>query len=166
MGAFPLTAAGWTPRGAYDPRVTNGAVHVLDHDLPGLDELVSLYDSVGWSLYTAEPTVLAAAVAGSSFVVTARIDGVLIGLARAVSDDASICYLQDVVVHPRTQRCGVGRALVTDVLARFRHVRQKVLLTEDEPGQRAFYESLGYTETRDVGRGQLRAFVRYDDRFC
>ena len=36
-----------------------------------------------------------------------------------------------------------------------------VLLTDDEPGQRAFYESLGYRETRDFGEGTLRAFVRF-----
>lgn len=33
----------------------------------------------------------------------------------------------------------------------------------DEPGQRAFYESLGYTEIRDHGTGALRSFVRFDD---
>ncbi|WP_347813698.1 hypothetical protein [Allobranchiibius sp. GilTou38] len=41
-------------------------------------------------------------------------------------------------------------------------MRQKVLLSDDEPGQRAFYESLGYSETRDFDRGTLRAFVRVD----
>ena len=39
---------------------------------------------------------------------------------------------------------------------------QQVLLTDAEPGQRAFYEALGYTETHDVGDGSsLRAFVRF-----
>lgn len=40
-------------------------------------------------------------------------------------------------------------------------VRQNVLLTDDEPGQQAFYESLGYSETREFGPGTLRAFVRF-----
>jgi hypothetical protein len=48
------------------------------------------------------------------------------------------------------------------VLDRYRAVRQKVLLTDDEPGQRAFYESLGYTEIREYRPGTLRAFVRFD----
>ena len=38
-------------------------------------------------------------------------------------------------------------------------MRQKVLLTDDEPGQRAFYESLGYSEVSDFGAGRLRALV-------
>ncbi|XKH56414.1 GNAT family N-acetyltransferase [Citricoccus nitrophenolicus] len=102
-------------------------------------------------------------VGGSSCVVAARRDGRLIGLARVISDGATICYLQDVLVHPDAQRTDVGRALVLTALEPYASVRQKVLLTDDDQGQRAFYESLGYQETRDHGAGSLRAFVRFDD---
>ena len=125
-----------------------------------LAELVELYAAVGWTAY--QPEALRKGVAGSSFVVTARIEHRLVGLARAISDDATICYLQDVLVHPDAQRQGIGRALVRAVLDRYATVRQKVLLTDDEPAQRAFYESLGYAEIRDFGAGTLRGFVRYD----
>jgi GNAT superfamily N-acetyltransferase len=127
-----------------------------------LDQVIALYEAVGWSAYTKDPTVLRAAIAGSSHVVAARRGERLVGLARAMSDDATICYLQDVLVLPEEQRNGVGRALVQAVLNRYRTVRQKVLLTDDEPGQRAFYEALGYAEVRDYGQGTLRAFVRFD----
>jgi GNAT superfamily N-acetyltransferase len=130
-------------------------------DIP-LAELLELYGAVGWTSYTASPELLAAGVAGSSYVVTARSAGRLVGLARAVSDDATICYLQDVLVHPDAQRRGIGGALVRAVLDRYRSVRQKVLLTDDEPAQRAFYEVLGYAEIRDFGPGTLRSFVRFD----
>ena len=127
-----------------------------------VDELLALYGSVGWSAYTDSPDVLQAGVAGASYVVTARRDGKLVGLARALSDGATICYLQDVLVDPAEQRHGIGRALVGAVLDRYRAVRQKVLLTDDEPAQRAFYESLGYAEIRDFGPGTLRCFVRFE----
>jgi ribosomal protein S18 acetylase RimI-like enzyme len=127
-----------------------------------IGELVRLYSSVGWGVYTADPATLAAAVRGSSYLIAARDGGLLVGLARVVSDDASICYLQDVLVAPQWQRRGVGRRLVDGVLDRYAHVRQKVLVTDDDPGQRAFYESLGYREVREHGNGSLRAFVRYD----
>jgi GNAT superfamily N-acetyltransferase len=131
-------------------------------DTVDIDELVALYDAVGWSAYTRTPETLSAAIAGSSFVVTARRGSRLVGLARAISDGATICYLQDVLVAPDEQRSGIGRALVAAVLDRYAGVRQKVLLTDDEPSQRAFYESLGYAEIRDFGPGTLRAFVRFD----
>ena len=127
-----------------------------------INELVALYDTVGWSAYTDEPEALRPAIAGSSFVVTARRGARLVGLARAISDGAMDCYLQDVLVAPDQQRSGVGRALVTVVVDHYSGVRRKVLRTGDEPRHRAFYESLGWAEIRDVGGGTIRAFVRFD----
>jgi GNAT superfamily N-acetyltransferase len=127
----------------------------------GVEEALQLYVALGWTAYTRDPALVAAGLTGASFVAVAREDGRLIGLLRAVSDDASIAYVQDVLVHPDAQRRGVGAALMAAAVERYRHVRQHVLLTDDEPGQRAFYESLGYRETRDLGEGTLRAFVRF-----
>jgi GNAT superfamily N-acetyltransferase len=117
---------------------------------------------VGWSAYTDDPETLRAALEGSSIVVAARDGGTLVGLARVISDSASICYLQDILVHPAHHRTGMGRALVAEALAPYAHVRQKVLLTDDEPHQKAFYESLGYTWTSEFRGGAVRAFVRFD----
>lgn len=130
--------------------------------LPDLDEAVALYRAVGWSTYADQPEVLRAALAGSTRVVTAHRSGRLVGLARVISDGASICYLQDVLVHPDEQRNGTGRQLVLAALEPYAGVRQKVLLTDDDPAQRAFYESLGYAEVRDHADDSLRAFVRFD----
>ena len=137
-------------------------VQITSEDIPARDELVALYQSVGWSAYTADPHTLEQAACGSSYVVTARRDGVLVGLARAISDDATICYLQDVLVAPHAQRTGIGNRLAREVSRRCAGARKNVLLTEDEPGQRAFSASLGYTEIRDYGQAALRAFVRFD----
>jgi GNAT superfamily N-acetyltransferase len=144
----------------------------VDDDLPSnrwarnesvdIDEPVALHSAVGWSAYTREPEALRAAFAGSSFVVTARRGARLVGLARAISDGVMDCYLQDVLVAPDQQRSGVGRALVTVVVDHYSGVRRKVLRTGDEPRHRAFYESLGWAEIRDVGGGTIRAFVRFD----
>lgn len=101
-----------------------------------------------------------AGLRNSSFVVTARdADGGLIGLARTVSDDATICYLQDILVEPAYQGAGVGRRPLEAVRTRYGHVRQTVLLTDNEPGQRAFYEALGFTEGADFSPEPLRVFV-------
>jgi GNAT superfamily N-acetyltransferase len=129
-------------------------------ELP-FDDVLSIYASVGWTVYTRDPGRIRAALAGSSFVAGAFAGERLVGLVRAISDDATISYVQDVLVHADAQRSGVGRALMTAVAERYAHVRQHVLLTDDERGQRAFYESLGYAETRDHGDGSLRAFVRF-----
>lgn len=137
---------------------------VIESAVPtDLREVISLYRAVGWTVYADAPDVLEAALVGSSMVVVARLAGALVGLARVVSDGATICFLQDVLVHPEAQRRGIGRRLVQAALQPYASVRQKVLLTGDEASQRAFYEALGYSETRDFGSGTLRAFVRFDN---
>ncbi|MFS0728859.1 GNAT family N-acetyltransferase [Curtobacterium sp. 1P10AnD] len=127
--------------------------------MPTVDELLDLYGAVEWTAYTGDPELLVAAARGSHAVVTARDAGRLVGLARTVSDGATIVYVQDVLVHPEHQRFGIGSALLAEVLRRYEHVRQTVLLTDAEPGQRAFYESLGFVEVHDVAPGPLRSFV-------
>jgi GNAT superfamily N-acetyltransferase len=77
-----------------------------------------------------------------------------------VGDGLTIVYLQDLLVRPEAQRGGIGRDLLTHLLEPYADVRQKVLLTDTEPTQRAFYEALGFTELRDH-EPELRAFVRF-----
>lgn len=127
--------------------------------VPDVDELVALYDSVGWSVYTGDPDSLVRALRNSTFVVVARDDDRLVGLARVLSDDVSILYVQDVLVDPVHQRRGVGRQLLERCLDRFAHVRQRVLLTDDEVHQHRLYESVGFhdvVQLHDIG---LHAFV-------
>lgn len=131
--------------------------------------MLELYSAVGWTTYTKAPAVLERALAGSATVViatgvvatgTAAADGErVVGLARVVSDGETICYLQDVLVHPSVQRRGLGMRLVGAVLEPYAKVRQKVLLTDDEWGQRAFYQALGYSSIEGT---TLRAFTRFD----
>ncbi|WP_298130167.1 GNAT family N-acetyltransferase [Micropruina sp.] len=128
-------------------------------DEPGREELFELYGSVGWTAYTREPDALVRAVRGSLRVVTARSHGKLVGLARIVGDGTTIAYLQDVLVDPSHRREGLGRRLVETVLQGPGEVRQQVLLTDAEPGQRAFYEALGFIEVGE-SKPPLRAFFR------
>ena len=123
------------------------------------EALCALYDSVGWSVYTRDINELLAAIDGSDFVVIAQQEKHLIGLARAVSDDASIVYIQDILVCPSHQGKGVGKALIRAVLERYQHVRQKVLLTDSRPEQLQFYGALGFKNTRDLVNTPLNAFV-------
>lgn len=134
-------------------------IELTDHQLPAQAELVALYESVEWGAYARDPERLSAAVNRSLRVVCAREGDDLIGLARVVGDGLTIVYLQDILVRPSHQRQGVGRQLMQAVLEPFADVRQQVLITDDEDRQRLFYESMGFTEIRDLD-DPIRAFVR------
>ncbi|MCS3493475.1 MULTISPECIES: GNAT family N-acetyltransferase [Actinomycetes] len=130
--------------------------------VPSEEQILSLYNAVGWSAYTDNPDVLFEGLKNSACVIYAYdVDHQLIGLVRVVSDNATICYVQDILVRPSTHRTGVGRALFSAVLVKYEHVRQLVLITDDEPGQRAFYESMGLTEASDFRPGAIRTFAKF-----
>lgn len=84
------------------------------------------------------------------------------GLARGLSDDVSILYLQDILIHPDWQGQGLGKQLLSHCLERFAHVRQKVLLTDDEERQQRLYESLGFRNVSQIAGGSLSAYARFE----
>lgn len=82
-----------------------------------LDQLVSLYNSVGWTSYTTDVSQLQQAISQSLTVITAWEEEKLVGLIRGVGDGVTILYIQDVLVLPSHQRLGVGTTLMTHVLS-------------------------------------------------
>ena len=123
------------------------------------EQLLSLYESVGWSAYTQHPQSAAAALAASDWACAVWVDDTLVGLVRVISDDRFIAWVQDILVHPDHQRKGIGRELMSRALRRYEHVRKFVLLTDDEPRQQAFYEAMGFNRMESAS-DRLRCFVR------
>ena len=136
---------------------------ILGNDWKSLEfyKIVELYDSVLWSAYTKDIDSLYRAYKNSSYVVFAQNNkGRLIGIARSISDDVSIHYLQDILIHPKFQKQGVGRMILNNVLSYYSHVRTHVLLTDDEEKQLIFYKSLGYSNTKELKNNLLNVFVK------
>ena len=121
------------------------------------EEILGLYSGAGWSAYTADPDALREGFENSLLVLAAYDGGRLAGIARAVGDGRTIVYVQDVLVREEYRRRGVGTALMKEILQRYAHVRQIVLVTDDTPDTAAFYESLGFGELSRTGcRGYMR----------
>jgi GNAT superfamily N-acetyltransferase len=86
----------------------------------------------------------------------------LVGLARVLSDDVAIVYLQDILVHPDFQRHGIGEQLIRSCLTKYAHVRSKVLLTDADQRQHQFYEKAGFQNTKELTSGNLNTYVQID----
>lgn len=108
-----------------------------------VDALTKLYLDGGWTAYTDHPGKVACMLAGALWHMSAWADGRLVGLIRCVGDDCSILYIQDILVDEAWQRRGIGLHLMQAALERFRHIRQTVLITDDAPNTRAFYQAAG-----------------------
>lgn len=122
-------------------------------------ELRAIYEDDGWIGYTRDMSRLLCGLANSLYVVSAWNGERLIGLLRAVGDGQTIVYIQDLIVMTSHRRLGIGTELVQRLLAQYCDVRQKVLLADEAPYRRAFYEKLGF---RSCDRGDMAAFVRFD----
>ena len=123
-----------------------------DFNILSEDQVINLYEDLGWTNYTKNIKKLLFGIQNSSFVYSAWDGKTLVGLVRVISDDYTICYIQDLLVMKAYQRKGIGRHLINKVIASYGHVRQ-MLVTTDLHNQvaKAFYEHLGFkmNETYD-----------------
>jgi GNAT superfamily N-acetyltransferase len=85
-----------------------------------------------------------AMLANASLIVTARAAGVLVGVARAVTDFSYCCYLSDLAVDRAWQGCGVGRSLLRVVRREAGGFGVRCILLS-APGAVGFYERAGLT---------------------
>ncbi len=113
--------------------------------------MIALYHDAGWLNYTKHPDMLTAALDQSLTVLVAAEAEAIIGMVRAVGDGASILYIQDIIVLKAHQRRGIGRRLLEAMDALYPDVYQKILLTEDQPKNHAFYESCGFQSSQACG---------------
>jgi len=125
-----------------------------------IDALKRLYKSVHWTVYLDSPSRFKEMFKRSLCVLGAYEGEELVGLVRVVGDNAHILYIQDIIVDPAHQRKGIGTKLFEEVLSRFAHVRQKVLMTDlEDVRAHAFYKKFGFHETTEKG---VTCFVRFD----
>lgn len=122
------------------------------------EEILSLYQSVGWVNYINNPLMLKNAFEHSLKIYAAYIDNKVIGIIRIVGDGYSVILIQDILVYPEYQRKGIGTALLQHVLEEYKNVYQKHLLTDNTPKTIQFYKSLGFLMDTDI---ECRAFSKY-----
>ena len=108
------------------------------------DDILNLYDNVGWTNYTENIKKLIRALNNSLYILTAWDENKLVGLIRIIGDGETIIYIQDILVLREYQRQGIGSKLLNTLLCEYKKVRQKVLLTNNTEKTRLFYEANGF----------------------
>ena len=84
---------------------------------------------------------VAAMLAGADLIVTARIEGRCVGLARCLTDFAWVAYCGDLAVHDDFQGRGIGRALLEKCKQELGDGVGMALLSM--PDAKAFYDRVG-----------------------
>ena len=129
-------------------------IPVNEHDIK------VLYENVKWTAYTNDMPKLLNAIKNSLAVITAWSDNTLVGLVRVVGDGLTIIYIQDILVLENYQNQGIGSELISRILSKYKNVRQKVLLTNDDPKVRAFYEKHDFFS---CDKGDLVSFAKIEE---
>jgi GNAT superfamily N-acetyltransferase len=84
---------------------------------------------------------VAAMIEGATLVVTARLDGRCVGLARCLTDFAWVAYCGDLAVHDDFQGRGIGKGLLAKVKEELGTGVGMALISV--PGAVAFYDHAG-----------------------
>ena len=121
-------------------------------------EILPLYESVGWRNYTQRPQMLKEAYAHSLKIYAAYVNNKLAGIIRVVGDGASVVFVQDLLVYPEYQRQGIGTALLKMIMEEYQNVYQMHLMTDNTEKTIAFYQSLGFMMDTDMN---CRAFSKF-----
>ena len=109
-----------------------------------IDDVLHLYQAVGWTNYTNQPQMLEQALSHSLATYLARDGEEIVGLVRLVGDGFSSVFVQDLIVLPSYQRQGIGSSLMKEALEDFKDAYQVQLVTEQTEKTLGFYRSLGF----------------------
>lgn len=121
-------------------------IHYVENPDVTVEDVLPLYEAVGWTNYTTKPEMLKAAFENSLHVLAAFNEkGILVGVLRAVGDGASILFIQDILVIPEYQHQGIGTKLLQQTLEKYKNVYQIQLATDNSMKTISFYESNGFT---------------------
>lgn len=115
-----------------------------------LARLIRLYRQAGWWTDEADNTsVVADIVSGSHCFLVARQAGTIIAMGRAISDQVSDAYIQDVTVDPVFRRQGIGSRMVSEIVARLEADGIGWIGLIAERKTHPFYQPLGFSPMAD-----------------
>jgi len=104
-------------------------------------EVIALYEANKWSS-AEKPEELMAALKNSHSLVTARLNGKLIGIGNAISDGHLVVYYPHMLVHPEHQGQGIGRRMMATFQTKYKRFHQQMLTADGDAIE--FYKRLGF----------------------
>lgn len=121
---------------------------------------LGLRASVNWKHLSDDQALKA--INNSIYNVTAYIDNKLVGMGRIVGDGAVICYIQDLVVHPKYHNIGIGKQLMNKLIeftqGQVIDGNEIMLCLMSAKDREHFYEGFDFISrpTEKLGPGMIR----------
>ena len=119
-------------------------ITIRKQEIVKLEDVLHLYQAVGWTNYTNQPQMLEQALSHSLVIYLALDGDAVVGLIRLVGDGFSSVFVQDLIVLSSYQLQGIGSALMKQALEDFKEAYQVQLATEQTEKNVGFYRSMGF----------------------
>ena len=114
-------------------------ISIRKQEVVKLEDVLHLYQAVGWTNYTHQPQMLEQSLSHSLAIYLALDGDAVVGLVRLVGDGFSSVFVQDLIVLPSYQRQGIGNALVKEALGDYKVAYQIQLVTDQTEKNLGFY---------------------------
>ncbi|CEY09298.1 GNAT family acetyltransferase [Streptococcus pneumoniae] len=105
-------------------------ITIKKQEIVKLEDVLHLYQAVGWTNYTHQPEMLEQALSHSLVIYLALDGDAVVGLIRLAGDGFSSVFVQDLIVLSSYQRQGIGSSLMKQALGNFKEAYQVQLATE------------------------------------
>ena len=119
-------------------------ITIRKQEIVKFEDVLHLYQAVGWTNYTNQPQMLEQALSHSLVIYLALDDDAVVGLIRLIGDGFSSVFVQDLIVLPSYQRQGIGSSLMKEALKDYKDAYQVQLVTEETEKNVRFYRSMGF----------------------
>jgi len=123
-------------------------------DIPR-DQLVEIYTLNKWSS-AQRPELLYSALTHSHSLISAWVNGKMVGIANAISDGYLVVYYPHMVVHPEFQGKGIGTAMLEALQKIYGGFHQQMLTADGkaiEFYKKCGFEKAGRTESMWIYKG-------------
>ncbi|VOI12850.1 GNAT family acetyltransferase [Streptococcus pneumoniae] len=119
-------------------------ITIKKQEIVKLEDVLHLYQAVGWTNYTHQTEMLEQALSHSLVIYLALDGDAVVGLIRLVGDGFSSVFVQDLIVLSSYQRQGIGSSLMKQALGNFKEAYQVQLATEQTEKNVGFNRSMGF----------------------
>jgi predicted N-acetyltransferase YhbS len=116
--------------------------HALD-----VQDIIELYNDSGLRRPTNDINRIRTMYRNSNLIVSAHLDGRLVGVARSLTDFSFCCYLSDLAVAKDLQGAGIGRRLIEITKEQIGYNAMLLLLSAPEAME--YYPKVGFETVKN-----------------
>lgn len=119
-------------------------ITIRKQEIVKFEDVLHLYQAVGWTNYTNQPQMLEQALCHSLVIYLALDGDAVVSLIRLAGDGFSSVFVQDLIILSSYQRQGIGSSLMKQALGNFKEAYQVQLATEQTEKNVGFNRSMSF----------------------